>query len=186
MSTPTARGRVQRRPWRCRTSAAEPASHEHWRHLPDDGRPERGEHSDEDVEGRREGHSADGAAVWQVHIGAHTCAAQAYAGSRHLGTAPAEPLHAGVVLPNYIALFQRFQTQNRKYLAITKMLKMAAPQAESDEFRIFSILVIEIWTLKVETFSKNAILFGSATPCRADALVEAWQHCVFAVSRARR
>ena len=38
------------------------------------------------------------------------------------------------------------------------------PMFKSDEFSFFTILVIEIWMLRFDTFSKNAILFGSATP----------------------
>ena len=38
------------------------------------------------------------------------------------------------------------------------------PMLKSDEFSFFTILVIEIWMLRFDTFSKNAILFGSATP----------------------
>ena len=57
-------------------------------------------------------------------------------------------------------------------ISLTKMVKIQnssdsdsgrRPMLKSDEFSFFSILVIEIWMLRFDTFSKNAILFGSAT-----------------------
>ena len=57
-------------------------------------------------------------------------------------------------------------------ISLTKMVKIQnssdsdsgrRPMLKSDEFSFFTILVIEIWMLRFDTFSKNAILFGSAT-----------------------
>ena len=91
---------------------------------------------------------------------------------RAVSPAPSRVETGRVVLPNYIALFQRFQTQNRKYLdnqdaKNSKLIGFglgawgrAAPCSNPMSFEFLAIcyLVIEIWTLKVETFSKNAIL----------------------------
>eukprot|EP00966_Prymnesium_polylepis_P281381 6501984-Prymnesium_polylepis.1 len=95
MSTPTARGRVQRRPWRCRTSQPRALA----AHLPDDGRPDdEVSTGDEEVEGRREGHGRMGRRCGKCTL-ALICAAQAHAGSRHLGTPPAESLHVSWLVP---------------------------------------------------------------------------------------